>query len=107
MTMYTSIVLLALSGLVGVGDGEGAPAWQNDYYAALKQGEEQQKPLAVFLAPGENGWDKLSQQGGLDKDAKQLLAGKYVPVFVNTDTDAGRRLARAFEMSGGKGVVLS
>src|SRR5262249_11839992 len=33
--------------------------------------------------------------------------GKYIPVFVNTDTDAGKRLARAFEMSSGKGIVIS
>jgi hypothetical protein len=103
--MYTSVMLLALSGLVGA--AADAPVWQNDYSAAQKQGETQSKPLAVFLAPGENGWDKLSREGGLEKEAKQLLAGKYVPVYVNTDTDAGKRLARAFEMSSDKGIVLS
>src|SRR5262245_38819627 len=104
--MYTSVMLLALSGLAGVAD-DAAPAWQNDYFAAQKQGETQNKPLAVFLAPGENGWDRVSREGGLEKEVKQLLADKYIPVFVNTDTDAGKRLARAFEMSSGKGIVIS
>src|SRR5262245_13081179 len=90
MTMYASMMVIALSGLVGVADGEGAPAWQTDYFAAQKQGAEQKKPLAVFLAPGENGWDKLSREGGLDKDVNELLSGNYIPVFVNTESDAGR-----------------
>jgi hypothetical protein len=105
--MYTSLMLIAFSGLVGVADGGGAPAWQNDYYAAQKSAEEQKKPLAVFLAPGENGWEKLSREGALDSEVKQLLTGKYIPVFINTDTDAGKKLAQAFGLAGTKGIVIS
>lgn len=104
--MYTSVMLLALSGLTGVAD-EPTPAWQNDYYTAQKQGETQSKPLAVFLAPEENGYNKVSREGTLTRQVKQLLSESYIPVHVNTSTDEGKQLARAFEMTGDMGLVIS
>src|SRR5437868_6095413 len=65
VTMYTSVVLFALSGAVAAGDVVEAPSWLNDYSAARKQSASQQKPLAVVLASGNAGYNKLSRGGEL------------------------------------------
>jgi hypothetical protein len=104
--MYTSVMLLALSGVAGVAD-DAVPTWQTDYTAALRQAETQNKPLAVFLAPGENGYEKVSRDGKLTRETRQFLSENYIPVSINTETEQGRRLAQAFEMPGGKGIVIS
>ena len=61
----------------------------------------------MFLAPGKGGWDKLTKEGNLGKEARRLLAERYVCVHVDTDTERGRQLARDFELSGGVGLVIS
>lgn len=106
--MYTSVALLALSGcfanaaLIPV-----SPSWRSDYTLALKEGQSSKRPLAVFVAPGPDGWDKLSKDGGLDKEAKELLQTRYVCVYIDTTKEKGRRLAEEFEMPNGRGLVLS
>jgi len=103
--MNMLISLVALTTLVS--DLSRQPSWQTDYQAALAQSAMQNKPLAVFLAPASAAWDKLSREGKLNKDIQQLLAAKYVPVYLNTDTVQGKELASTFELTGGVGLVLS
>jgi hypothetical protein len=102
-----SILFSLLALAVFVGDLSRQPPWQTDYQAALVQGARQNRPLAVFLAPGQAGWDKLAQGGKLSKEVQQLLGGKYVPVYLNTDTVKGKELASSFDLPGGTGLVLS
>jgi hypothetical protein len=103
--MYTSILLLALSSVPGnvvVG-----PIWESDYAVAQKRAESAKKPLAVFLAPGERGYDKIARNGGLTAEVQKMLAAKYVCLHVDTAQAAGRSLAAVFEMPSGLGVVVS
>jgi len=90
-----------------VADVSRQPPWQTDYQAALVQSARLNRPLAVFLAPGQMGWDKLAQGGKLSKEVHQLLGGKYVPVYLNTNTVKGKELASSFDLPGGTGLVLS
>jgi hypothetical protein len=104
--MYTSILVLAFSGFVSSANPD-TPAWLNDYYTAVQQGAAQKKPVAVFLASGANGWKKLGNEGSLSREAQRLLASQYVCVHVDTATLEGKRLARAFDIPGGLGIVIS
>ena len=103
--MYTSILLFALTAAPAA--DLSTPSWSTDYFAASKQSARARKPLAVVLGSGEAGWDKLDRDGKLTEEAKGLLASKYVCVYVNTDTAEGKRLAKAFEMPNGRGIVIS
>ena len=66
---------------------------------------QDKKPVAVFLTRGQNVSTLVS--GGLNEQAKSLLASNYIPVMVDTSTPEGQRLARAFEIREGQGLVLS
>ena len=107
--MYTSVMLLALSaGLVPTANMiPVAPSWRNDYSLALKEGQRSKRPLAIFVGSGPEGWDKLSKDGGLDKEARELLQGHYVCLYLDSSKEADRRLADQLELSGGRGVILS
>jgi hypothetical protein len=103
--MYVSLVWLAVSGWsVGAAD---ELRWQSDYAAVLKQAASERKPVAVFFASGASGWEKLGRDGGLQREAKRVLAERYVCLYVNLATAPGRRLTEAFKMPGGFGIVLS
>jgi hypothetical protein len=106
--MYTSVVLLALSGYLV----EGAfiperPAWLNDYGLATKVGQAKSKPLALFVGSGPSGWEKVSKNGKLGKTVKSLLETSYVCLYVDTSSPAGRKLAEALEITEPVGLVLS
>jgi hypothetical protein len=103
--MTTLFSLLALSAYAATFPVN--PSWHSDYSAAAAQGIRENKPLAIFLAPGPAAWDKVLHDGTLSPDAQRLLTTKYVPVYLNTETAPGRRLASSFEMPGGVGLVLS
>ena len=104
--MHTSIVWLALMGLAAPAEGK-SPTWLNDYSQARKLGAAQKKPLAVFLSPGKIGWGKLATVGDRGEEVRRLLADHYICVAIDTSTEEGRRLASAFEMAGGKGIIIS
>jgi hypothetical protein len=83
-----------------------APSWRSDYTLALKEGQGSKRPLALFIASGEEGWDKISKEGELDKETKDLLRRHYVCVYLDTKTDKGRRLAEQLNLSDGRGLVI-
>jgi hypothetical protein len=101
--MYTSMLLFVLA-VPGAGD---APTWVTDYAAARKQGATASKPLAVFLGSGKAGYQQVIRGGELNPNSNRMLAANYVPVYIDTSTEAGQRLARDFEMPGGRGLVIS
>jgi hypothetical protein len=106
--MYTSIVLGVY--LMANSAPEMAPeslSWQGDYGAAYRAGKREQKPLAIFVGRGPEGWQKVSQDGQLSPEARKLLAGHYVCLYADTTQGAGRRLAGSLEVGDGPGLVLS
>jgi hypothetical protein len=106
--MYTSIVLVALAGVVAEpGSGSESPSWNSDYTGAARQGQRAHRPLAVFIGRGAKGWDQLSEDGRLNHETRKLLATRYVCVYLDTDRKEGRRLASLFQLGDGPGLVLS
>jgi hypothetical protein len=105
--MYTSIVLAALMGpgaapFLQASEG---PSWQKNYSAACKLGRQQNKPLAIFVASGPAGWDKVSQESTLTPAVRKLLADSFVCVYLDAGETHGKRLAEAFELT--HGLVVS
>jgi hypothetical protein len=105
--MNTSIVLFALSGVFGPGMSPNEPSWLGDYGSAQQLGRAEQKPLAVFLGSGPAGWRQLSREGRLGEEAKRVLVAEYVCVYLDTAQSPGKRLATAFDMPSGPGIVIS
>src|SRR5262249_6270632 len=106
--MYTSIVLVALTGSVTPSAlSAGAVPWQSDYEAAYRQGGRDRKPLAVVFGNGTNGWESVSKEGRYSQEIHDLLEAHYVCVYIDTDKSAGRRLAGVFEMEEATGLVIS
>jgi len=103
--MYTSMLLLALTGTPAA-DADGL-AWQSDYSAAKKQAQTDKKPMAVFIGSGQDGYQKLSKDGKLGKVVEQILTNNYIPVYIDSTTPAGKKLAQDFELTSGSGLVLS
>jgi hypothetical protein len=102
--MHTSALLIALA----LAAPEAAqPDWLTVYGQAQRQGKSVGRPLAVFMAPGKDGWQKLAKDGKFDADALKELAQGYVCVHIDTSTDEGKKMATAFQMPSGVGVVLS
>ena len=104
--MYMSVTVLALSGFF-VGTMPVSPAWQGDYDLARKLGRDGRKPLAVFIASGKSGWNHLSKEGNLGTETNRVLAAEYVCVYLDTNQSAAKRLATAFEIPDGTGLILS
>jgi hypothetical protein len=105
--LVTSILLAALMspGASPESPATETPAWQTSYTEARELGRREKKPLAVFVGSGLKGFETLSQEGSLAAAAGRLLARDYVCVYVNSDTERGKRLAGAFSMT--QGLVVS
>ncbi len=106
--MYTSVLIIALTGLVAeVDQGSSRPDWSTEYTMARRLAIRQDKPLAVFLGGGKAGWDRVSLEGKLSAEVRARLASDYICVHVDTDRDPGKGLADQFELPAGTGLVLS
>jgi len=105
--MYTSIVLVALSGSLVASSGQASLTWQKDYYEARKLGQTDKKPLAVFIGNGAAGQDKVCRDGKLSPEVEKMLADSYVCVYVDVSTPEGQKVASAFGNTRGLGLVLS
>jgi hypothetical protein len=103
--MSTLIALFALAGST-YGNIPAQPSWKNDYSQARLVALEGKKPLAVFIGSGVSGWQQVSADGGFQAKVNELLKDKYVCVYVDTDTAAGKNLAKDFQVDG-KGLVIS
>ena len=104
--MNTSILTMVLTGALLAGQNA-APSWQTSYSKAHQQGVQLQKPLVVVFGSGGNGVAKLIGDGTAAAEVNQLLADKYVCVYIDTTSAAGKQLAASFEITGGVGMVIS
>lgn len=104
--MFTYMAVAALTSTISTANLSSAPNWLNDYAAASRQVASVHKPLAVFVASGQDGWSKVVREGTLDNAAKRLLAQKFVCVYIDRDTAKGKSLAEAFEVAS-RGLIIS
>lgn len=107
--MHTSFLVLALigPGAAPFSEVSPTPAWQESYRVAQTAGLQQAKPLAVFFGSGADGWEKVTEEKGLTRRARQLLADKFVCCYIDLATADGRKLGEAFEVTTGTGLVVS
>jgi len=102
--MFTStLAAAAVTGLLSAASLGSTNGWQTDYGKALSIAAQQQKPVAVFIAPG--GPDKLVADGKLDENTTKLLRQGYVPLAIDPSTPAGQDLAASFKMT--EGLIIS
>jgi hypothetical protein len=104
--MYTLMALVALTTSVSTANLSQQPTWLADYGTAQARVTAAGKPMAVFVGQGHDGWSKVVRDGALDPELNKLLADKYVCLYVDTDTAAGRKLAGAFQVAR-RGLVIS
>ena len=102
--LSTSLAAVVLSGVAAASTAV-PPAWQTDYATAAARAAETKKPIAVFIARGEAGYARVAADGGLTADDIRLLRQSYVCLYVDTQTQPGKKLAEAFEMA--EGLVIS
>ncbi|CAN5356939.1 hypothetical protein BH11PLA2_BH11PLA2_19980 [soil metagenome] len=91
LATFLTVVALASSANAVV------PQWQTDYAKAYSLAATKHRPLAVFLAEG--------TKPEMTAANTKLLNDSYVVVFVDTNSDAGKKLAASFDMA--KGLVIS
>jgi hypothetical protein len=103
--MFAPVMLIALTEIALA--NVVVPDWKLDYATALRDAGVANKPLAVLMGRGKEGWQQVSASGGLKPEAVKLLKERYVCLYVDTGTTAGRELAQAFGNSEPAGLVLS
>ena len=104
--MMNVLAILSLAGAL-TGHNLPAPSWESDYSLALKLAESKQKPIALFVAAGPAGWQKLTREGGLSAPASQTLSDRYICLFIDTETAQGKRTATAFGLTDSLGLIIS
>jgi hypothetical protein len=100
------MAVVALTSSISTANLSPNPTWFNDYGTAQQRVTTVQKPMAVFVGSGQEGWGKVLKDGTLDPALKKLLAEKFVCLYVDTDTTAGRALASSFEVAS-RGLIIS
>jgi hypothetical protein len=104
--MIGSTILVALTTLLA-SPGSESLVWQKDYATALQKGKETGKPLAVFLGKGANGWQSMAKEGKIDSKSAEVLAQKYVCLYVDLADETGKHVADSFELHSTPGLVIS
>lgn len=104
--MYTLMAVVALTSSISTANLSSNPTWLNDYGVAQARVVAVHKPMAVFVGSGQDGWGKVLKDGVLDPALKRTLADKFVCLYVDTDTTAGRALAGSFEVAS-RGLIIS
>lgn len=105
--MYTSIALVALAGVSVAPTDVPAPQWVFDYWQGQERAQQEGRPLAVFIGRGAGGHERIARDGRVSDEVRQLLADRYVPVYVDSSSRAGRELASQFGITQGSGLVIS
>ncbi len=104
--MFTSTLTFALAGALLAGQSP-SPAWESSYAQAQQRSASMQKPMAVFVGSGANGWSQIVRDEAPSAQVGQLLGEKYLCVYIDMTTPKGMKLAREFGMENTPGLVLS
>ncbi|MBX3399494.1 MAG: CHAT domain-containing protein [Gemmataceae bacterium] len=79
--------------------------WQANYAAGSKAAAAEKKPMVVFVGRGPTGYRTAIADERIP-DEMVLLLSDFVCVYLDTNTDTGAAMARAFEMDG-PGLIIS
>jgi hypothetical protein len=103
--MLTYMAVVALSAGITTANLSQNPQWL-EYGQAQQRLAVLKKPMAVFVGTGKEGWGSVVRDGVIDPAVKKALAEKFVCVYVDTDTAAGKALAERFEVAA-HGLIIS
>lgn len=103
--MYSIVFGLVLA-TTATAPAANLPTWQADYRQAKVLAARDSKPLAVVIGSGSATWDSVIS-GQLSDQAAQTLRSGYVCVFVDVNSEAGKKLASAFEAGSTPTLILS
>lgn len=101
----TGIVSVLSSVVLSVSAAPESVSWQSDYGVAVRKAAEEKKPLAVFIGHGKSGATSVIAEGGLDAKETSALSAGYISVYIDADSESGKKLAASFEIT--EGVVIS
>ncbi|MFM7148970.1 MAG: hypothetical protein ACKO23_03925 [Gemmataceae bacterium] len=107
--MYTALLLFTLHGS-GMAPSAGVPedlVCQTQYGTARAMGRSQGKPIAIIVGNGSAGWNQLVEEGSLSRRARNLLSQQFVPLYVNRDSEEGKRLVSSLDIHSETGIILS
>ena len=96
-----------LFGLIVSGTLNPAPSWHRDYGQALTRAGAAQKPVAVFIGTGAEGWKAVCEDGELSLEVRRLLAEHYVCVYVDASQSGQESVVQSFEATRFPLLVLS
>lgn len=81
-------------------------AWQTDYSQALGMAAAQKKPIAMVFGMGPTG--SAAMLGAAPSaECMQLLADKYICVYVDMATPMGKKLAQECSITADSGMIIS
>ena len=92
--MYPTTCLVALHFFATLAP---SPSWTRDYASALERAATENKPVAVVIASGKDGWQKVCIGGEVDREVRRLLTEHYVCVYIDASEPGTRALVEAFE----------
>lgn len=104
LTTSLTSVLFAAMAAVGLAPSTTGTTWQTDYGIAARMAAEHKKPMAVFIGHGKTGHTSLVTDG-LGEVETKALSTCYVCLYIDADTESGKKLATTFELN--EGVVIS
>src|SRR5438445_11101973 len=93
--MRTSVGLFALVSLLAAFTGSASAqdvVWKKTYSEARDHGQKVNKPLAVFVGTGADGFQKIIEEGTFSSDVRKMIAQDYIPRYLRADTAQNRSL---------------
>ncbi|MFO0965401.1 MAG: hypothetical protein U0793_07420 [Gemmataceae bacterium] len=105
--MYTSVGLLALAASFSNSALPTERLWQRDYTKAQQQAAAEKKPLLVVVGSGQEGFEKLAQDGKLGDDVARLLSESYVCCYLDTEKSSQAKVIGDLSVKSGHGMIIS
>lgn len=97
-TLFVTVALIAAAPTA---------SWDSSYSRGQEQGIALKKPLIVVFGRGSPGWESIIRAEKPNAEVSKLLGERFVRVFADTSTPAGKQLARDFEFTEDVGFVIS
>src|SRR5258708_496162 len=65
---------------------------RKSYFEARDHGQKVNKPIAVFVGTGPNGFQQIVQDGSFSSELRKIIANEYIPVYLDADQAENQRL---------------
>ena len=104
--MFNAIALMVLASNLATAN-VASPTFSTDYSHARSEVATQRKPMAVFVGTGKDGWNQVVTQSPMDTTVKDMLASKFVCLYIDRNTTQGKDLAQKFDLADSDGLVIS